>query len=212
MKTYQKLFLGGVLAMTFVSCGWGKKEKDNDGSLIEAAKNTAKEHSIMGSWDSGCRGSDLLEAHKKDKYSFEGDVFTLTTEFFAGSEKCEGTPSIVQSYEGTFKLLDVNEDTEKARNIDFEYKNSYLMANTDGGVKLLNSLKFCGVSDWKKADKKKLNDLGGSVGCPIHRVPQKRFDVVKIENDELFFGYTTLIGLSKSRPAALDHETIYRKN
>jgi len=208
-KLKNVLLICGLFSLS--ACGWLNKEKD-EGNFIQSVENVVKEWKLLGSsWESQCAGSEFLGTHSKEIYKFEGDIFTISNEYYFGDDKCAGNPSITQTYNGTFKIGSVNEDVEKARNIDFSYNESFLDPHTADGAQALNNLAFCGIDNWKSGSKIKLTDKRRSLKCPIHKVPQKRFDVIKVEDNKLFFGNSSIFELPKSRPTELDRDLVYTK-
>jgi hypothetical protein len=209
MKKYERILVG-FFVLNFVSCKWLKREAV-EGNPTRSVRNTAEEWKLMGDWESDCSGSDLFKAHRKNIYKFKGDLFTLLSEFYVGGDdKCAGYPMITQAYEGTFTIDDMRHGSD-ARELNLYYTHSYMTPKTDGGVQVLKSLSFCGVKDWSKNKKQKLSDRGGSIECPIHRMPQEHFDLFKIEDDSLFFGFSSLVGLTKHRPFDIDRNVVYKK-
>ena len=210
MNYNKKMLLIGVAVSVCASCGWLKKE-NNEGNAVDSTKNTAREWKLMGQWESECKGSDLFHAHEKESYKFEGDLFTYEKKFYIGSEQCDDTPSVSYSYDGTFKLGSTVEAAENARDVNFDYRHSFINPHTDGGIKALEAVHFCGIKEWKIDEKQEIANKNKGADCPLHRVPQKHYDLVKIEDNKLFFGHTGSFELSESRPVELDRETVYNK-
>jgi hypothetical protein len=208
MKNYKKTLVG-LFILSVVSCKWLSRESV-EGNPGNAAKNTAIERKLMGEWESLCSRSDLFGARRKEIYKFKGDLFTLLSEFYVGGDdKCTENLMITQTYEGTFAINDTKHG-EGEREINFNYTNSYITPQTDGGVDILNSLEFCSI----KNKKRKISDRGGSIECPFHRVHQEHFDLFKIEHDSLFLGLSPIAditNLTNKRPSNIDRNIFYKR-
>jgi len=218
----KKFMIPTLLASLTVGCGWFKDKKDDESPEVardesqtkDWLENTGKESHLMGSWKSECAGSKLFKAHKQNVFKFEGDIFTHVERYYINDEgNCDGESAITVLYEGNFKLKDKNTDLD-ARDADFEYKKSYVTAHGDKGVDALNAIKSCGVDNWKKHHKEEVTSKGGSLDCPIFKIPKERIDILKIDGDKLSFGEFT--GSSwdfpHKRPTHIDKKNVFQKD
>lgn len=198
------LFLLGNLA----GC-WNKRGDDSD--VVEAAQNTARDFKVMGTWESDCRGSKLLEAQERHYYDFKADTFIDAHDFYFGSPDCK-EPSFTLQYEGNFKIGNVSSDVEDARDIDLAYrKRAIVTPQTDSGADKLNTLNFCGYSDWAKGAQKDVANQGGVVCSLLDRnLPETKLDLVKVADDQLFFGNSSGLDNTKVRPSALDENSVFK--
>lgn len=200
----------GFLIFTLGVSSCGKRSDDTD--VLQAAENTAKEIQLMGTWESECGGAKLLGAPNKHYYNFTGDTFVDAYDLYFGQTDCQDSSAML-SYEGSFKLGEVIEKND-ARKIDFEYKNRvFLKPFTEAGANHLNSISFCGITDWKQNVAKDLTHKGGIVCGLLHNtIPETKKNIIKIEDDQLFFGASYGIELTKQRPESLDMKNAYKKS
>jgi hypothetical protein len=198
----KNLFL--VVALVLAGCG-----KDNVKDSYEGVKNTAREYGLMDTWESKCTSSKMLGASMKNYYKFSGNEFVKTTEFSTNADCVE--PSMTMQYNGEFKVADKSERIVDARNIDFDYKTATLLPSTIAGVTLLNSISFCGKTDYEVGKKKELTAESDNLLCPVADIPFKRYDIIKVDHKKLFLGIGEEddMALAEDRSGELDLENPY---
>lgn len=205
MKLLSKTSIGFLAATTLLmGCG-----KDSVKNATETAKNTVRAHQIMGTWESECSESKILSASMKDYYKFSGNTYIKSTEYFQKDDCTE--PSVKSQYEGTFKVADSNDRNEDARNINIELTKVTLVPLTEGGVKLLGMVNFCGISEWQIGRKQDLTAQSTATLCAMDDVPQKRYDIAQVEDKKLFMGVgdRSAMNTIEARPVELDRESPY---
>ncbi len=214
-NTKKSLLAGllGVFLIASLSACWNKRSEDSD--VVEAAQNTARDYKVMGTWESSCRGSKLphLEAQERHYYDFKADTFIDAYDFYLGSPDCK-EPSLTLQYEGNFKIGNNNPESEDARDLDLAYRKRAIMTpQTDAGAERLNSFNFCGFSDWAKGVQKELSDRGGIVCDLLDRnLPETRLDLVKVVDDQLYFGDSTTLDTTKVRPTILKKDAPFKSS
>jgi hypothetical protein len=168
--------------------------------------------SLSGDWETTCRKQDWFDLSQvMERYIFKGgNTFEQTVRVF--KDDCQET-QITVKIAGKYDTLGAAKGEPYALNINFTVTSASLTAVSEDAVKMLNTLSYCGVKDWKTDKKIDLVDRG-CTGLN-YRSGEVIFDIYRRDGDRLYFGRNLFYLARESaadRPANIDERRIFFKN
>jgi hypothetical protein len=148
----------------------------------------------------------VLGGSERDTFTFSGNEVQKAVDIYPGPEG--GTPVMTVIYKGTYSRgNDLGNETYQ---IDLSYKTVELVARNEDAVKVLNTLNFCGKSDFALGVNADLTANSPEGLCPLDDTPSVVYDIYKVEGDRVFFGKGDKTSAEK-RPTELDRENPFIK-
>ncbi len=198
------LCLGFAGLLAFSSCS----TKDTN-DVAQAGKNVAKEPGLQGKWSTACGSAGAFDASGKSTYIFEPLKYEKSLNLYKDSS-CNETLAIAR-YEGEFKVGSGDDLADGVKRVDLTPKKLILKANSEGGVKAMNLIKLCGISDWALNTERDVTAGAVDGKCLSEPINQVQYDVYKLADNKLSFGKTFITGApnkEEQRPTKVSDQVL----
>ena len=186
----------------------------NCGTLKTKEKNQKAAQTVMalsGEWNSSCHKQqwfDFTQVTETYKFSALGD---FEKELAISKNDC-ATTDILLLTGGTYDALGDDKNAPEAKDINFTINQASLTPKSARAVKMLNSMKYCSISDWAEA--KRQDILGRACALMDYAKGEVSFDIYRQEGNQLLFGQKMFL-LTKdaagNRPNKLDEQHVFIK-
>jgi hypothetical protein len=183
------------------------KDDDNDGQTIEEIPNQ-----LAGTYKTDCTANGVLELSSSNRsidFSSVGD-FDKQEIYYAG-DSCTDAPALTYKVKGTVQDKGTLPENGELNMLNFSVNTAVLTPGTQALVNTMNTLKFCGKTDWAVGAESNIESLD----CDGFTI--KKGDVISDVYDDkdgtLYFGKTFALLLKQTgeRPTEVDLDTPYHK-
>jgi hypothetical protein len=161
---------------------------------------------LFGSWNSSCTDADLFGLSQNSRLNIDGSKISKMIRYHSNGD-CSGSAVEVES-SGVVKVG--SEVKSGVHTIDFVISEIHMRPLSRTGERILNTAKFCGISNWTIGDSKNLTGLTGKENC-YPRLPQKLYDIYSIDKNRLMFGKAIDLKDSTRRPSELDADLHFER-
>jgi hypothetical protein len=181
------------------------------GKLSDAIQSTdqaVSAHELQHSFKDSCSKNIALTAigsSEFETYQFSGNSVTKTDEYFSSGD-CT-TPAVMVVYNGTFEKKDqVQQNTYQ---INATFTTVTVTPQDDQGKTLLNTLSFCGITNWTTGTAVDLSAQAGVGLCSLDKLPKSVFDIYSVDNNVLYLGKGSDKSTADRRPTDVDRSNGY---
>ncbi|MGE4232021.1 MAG: hypothetical protein AB7F43_01715 [Bacteriovoracia bacterium] len=204
MKLSMTLLLSLFLCLNGHAAGKSRTVK-------RTAKNVFEGVQAIGTWEGDCRSSSLLKLSYRPFYTFKGDAFTMTEEYYSNKD-CHN-PAIRIQYKGTY---DIRSDVgDGAKEINLAYNGAYVEPLNDSGKNALEKSGYCGYKHWNVGQLRDITADTQQTLCPVSEIPYVEYNIFRVDNDRLYLGKSSLFSSLKqrsNRPSQLEIKRPFRKS
>ena len=197
----KKLFVVFALPLALAACSDDSKE---------AVHNVRAAPDLQGSFDDTCSSSKLLDTSEQIQLNFEGNQYTRAQVWFSDAD-CKTETGRVE-YKGEFKAGE--ESPETGGTLDLRVSEATIKVSSDTLAKALNTLNYCGHSDYAVGKEVVLSGAQTQGLCPIENVPTDLFTSYRLRDNNLILSDSDITTMSKdpaNRTSGQATERIYTK-
>lgn len=194
---------GCLLIASLILFSCDDSDSDNVERIVE------NDRDLIGSWDGACTSFDKLGlTGVQSKYEFGVDGNFEKSEQFFASDDCSGA-AIEYRLVGDF---DTSDRDNVPDSISYTIQESFLNLQSESVVKLANTVKLCGRSDWQVGERQEVTGADCEEVLSAKAGDQLQ-DIYQIDGDELFFGETLFFSLTGDKePESVNANVKYTKN
>ena len=205
--------LSGLLVITSASSAFAL------GPARDAARgvsNTVNNSHLTHTWESeSCREAKELGSFCRVTYVFDriGSQVNKIEKYFANEDECklrDRTPEVEVRYVGTYKSREQIKENVYALNMNF--KRVIVTPFSEAGRQALVGQTFCGNSAWEVNRAVDLTTFVHGAQCSLRSLPERVYDIYKVEHPRLYFGKDAEKATEYSRPIEIDTEVPFLQN
>ena len=179
MKTFFKSLIGISLVL-ITSCGSDGTKSANEVGLQTYSTEKSE---LDGKWESPC-DPFIFETSQNHQLEVNQGSFIEHLNYYDGRE-CQTLSSTIE-FTGYFSLGNTVQSPANSKELNLKIATFSSVYHDDKAVKRANDDKLCGITDWKKGEKRLCSQTNLII-----------YQVYKLENDSLWMGQ-----LSKERDGA----------
>ncbi len=215
MKTYMMKAVLACSLVAGVGCGNkspGQAATDLKNQITGQSNQTRNQLGLSSDWNSPCAPKGPIPGFKgmKEQYHF-GDDGRFTKKFFTyDDEQCQ-TEAFVRVEDGTYSPQGSSTPKEGVQ-VNFNFKTVTIVPSTDIGTKALNSIHYCGVTNYATHQASDVTAHSGDLLCVgVTQSPRDTFDFVKLLDDHtLALGDDANQKDEGSRPTTVDPSLVFK--
>ncbi|MFT3837564.1 MAG: hypothetical protein QM723_11265 [Myxococcaceae bacterium] len=162
-------------------------------AVLLAAAPSAKQLEGVWSSEGGCESAPDGQGgtmHFRRTFTFDKAGWKIDFSTY-GDAQCSSAAQMVSvEIDGAYKVLGPSKNALGANEAVFGFAHRKATAKSDGAAGWLNSVKACGLSDWKAGQARDIDQSGcPQLGAlPKAQCPNGEYDLLKLDGDKLFFG------------------------
>lgn len=179
-------------------------------AISEESKN--KDFKIEGNWQTECfEGVKGRGVYIRIVQAIQGNEIQQAIRFYM-DEKCT-EPMVTISQKLAFTLGKEGASDVKTKEIDELLQSSVLIPESDLYMNISNSVKICGLTEWKKGEGKEVTGLDCSpYGPKFEPKDQKFFGMVHVEPKSLIYSAMTPVLTDRPKEISTKHQDIFYQN
>ena len=165
---------------------------------------------LGGTWTTDCLGPNVDGEYSIGSDTYIGDTLTFSEVFYGNDASCTNKSLVINS-NGKVKLGEsyVLTTGETVHNLDYTDAAFTATPKSSGTVTALNSISFCGYTDWVIDVSKDM------IGCDLNNdaisdVEANMYDIVEIKETSIRYS-ADAVTMSVNRATTLDLETVFNK-
>lgn len=170
------LGLLGLCATSLVLSACGDDAEDT-------VRNVTTVPELQSSWISGCAGSSVLDLSTNTKLIFEGSDFQRIQRYYQDTQ-CSSAEQLVVEYAGSFSVDEDAIEADDEGHINIKLEKAVVTPKDQSVADRLNTIRFCGVTDWQANKSQSLSGEDTENLCPLMNVPVTKYGIYKLTNED----------------------------